>query len=334
MAARLLVRRAVVVDRASSGSLGGDGGAEPEKTASLRLDDTGGLVYAGVNAAVGFIIPPVRWTMLRSGWRGDGGGVGEAEAWDEVFAVEAGGGPVIDDDFGEFCDGDFGFVVDCPAVVAIAVGEDGEDHGAGLAHNDGHVVADGVEATGFAGDGGAGFAGVDRLEIARDGLAVELILEHVEGYGTDGAVGCVGWCEDCCARGGGSSLLVEMAEADGFHEIGHLARGGLAEAELGLVGGHGAGRRKHDLFVEMSVGEAEGLDADVYGVDAEAVDGEVSGGVIADDDHHREDVFECEGYRGIEEGEEAGAGNGFVGVEGDGLVPAGAAGADFGHGVV
>ena len=125
-----------------------------------------------------------------------------------------------------------------------------------------------------------------------------------------------------------------MAEADGAEEVSHFARGGLAEAEFGLVGGERAGGGDHDFLVEVGVGEAEGLDASVDGVDAEAVDGEVGGGVVGDDDHEGEDVFEVEGDGGVEEGEEAGAGDGFVGVEGEGLVPAGAAGADLGHGVV
>ena len=129
----------------------------------------------------------------RGGGRGgDGGGVGEAEAGDEVFAVEAGGAPGVDDELAEFGDGDFGFIVDGPAVVAVVVGEDGEDEGAGLAADDGDVGADGVEGAGFAGDGGAGFAGVDGFEVAWDGFAVELVLEHVEGYGADGAVGGIG----------------------------------------------------------------------------------------------------------------------------------------------
>ncbi len=91
---------------------------------------------------------------------------------------------------------------------------------------------------------------------------------------------------------------------------------------------------EHDFLVEVGVFEAEGLEAGVDGVDAEAVDGQIRGGVVAHDDHHGQDVFEGEGDRGVEEGEEAGAGDGFVGVEDDGLVPAGAAGTDFGHGVV
>jgi len=177
-------------------------------------------------------------------------------------------------------------------VVSVVVGEDGEDHGAGLAHDDGDVGADGIERAGFAGDGGAGFAGVDSFEVARDGLAVELIFEHVEGYGADGAVGGVGGEEMGRSGCGGSSLLVEAAEADGFHENCHLAGSGFAEAELGLVGGHGAGGGEHDFLVEVGVFKAEGLEAGVDGVDAEAVDGEVGGGVVAHDDHHGENVFE------------------------------------------
>ena len=74
--------------------------------------------------------------------------------------------------------------------------------------------------------------------------------------------------------------------------------------------------------------------AGVDGVEAEAVDGEVGGGVVADDDHEGEDVFEGEGDGRVEEDEDAGAVDGLVGVEGDGLVPAGFAFADPDHGVV
>jgi len=209
---------------------------------------------------------------LGGGRRGDGGGVGEAEAGDEVFVVDPVGAPGVDNDFGEFGDGDFGFVVDGPAMVAVVVSEDGEDHGTGLAHDDGDVVADGVKRAGFAGDGGAGFAGVDGLEVTRDGLAVELIFEHVEGDGADGAIGVVGSREERAERGVGADL-VEIAEADGFHEVGHLAGSGLTEAEFGLVGGHGARGGQHDLLVKVGVGETKGLEAGVDGVYAEAVDG-------------------------------------------------------------
>jgi hypothetical protein len=258
----------------------------------------------------------------------------EAEAGDEVFAVDAGGGPGGDDLFCEFGDGEFGFVVDRPAVVLVVVGEDGKDHGAGLAHDDGDVVADGVEGAGFAGDGGAGFAGVDGFEVARDGLAVELVFEHVEGYGADGEVSGVGRGEAGGVGSGRSSLLVEMAEADGFHERSHLAGRGFAKAELWLIRGHGAGGGLHYFLVEVGVEEAEGLHAGVDGVEAEAVDGEVGGGVVGDDDHEGEDVFEGEGNGGVEEGEDAGAADGLAGVEGDGFVPAGFAVADVDHGLV
>ena len=88
-----------------------------------------------------------------------------------------------------------------------------------------------LNSPGFVGDGGSGLGGVERLDVAGDAITVELVAEHVEGDGADGLVGGgdglggVGW--------GG-----EIASADVLHDGGHLAGGGFAEAEFGLVGGY------------------------------------------------------------------------------------------------
>ena len=96
-----------------------------------------------------------------------------------------------------------------------------------------------------------------------------------------------------------SARIVESQVAGGepLHDRGHFARGGLAEAELRLVGGHGAGGGHVDLLVEPGLLEAGGAEGGVDVVEAEAVDGHVGGGVVAEDHHEGERVAEGERQR-------------------------------------
>ena len=225
-------------------------------------------------------------------------------------------------------DGDFPLVVGTPALVFVVIGEDGEDHGPCFAGDDGNVVTHGVETSSLAGDGGAYFGGVERLEIAGNGIAVELVAEHVNGCGTNCLVGWgdgLWWSELGEARS--HWPMCSMMVAISWAVV-------LPRPNLGWSDGYRAGGWLHDFLVEVGIVEAEPGYAGVDVVDAEMVEGEVGGGVVADDDHEGEDIFEGEGEGGIEEGEDAGAVDGFAFGEGDFVVPGGFSGADLLHGFV
>ena len=125
----------------------------------------------------------------------------------------------------------------------------------------------------------------------------------------------------------------EIAGGEALHDGGHLARGGFAEAEAGLVGGHGLGGGDVNLFVEHGPAEAGGAEGGVDVVESEAVDGHVGGGVVAEDDHEGEGVAEGEGDGRSEFAEDAGALDLIGFGEDEALGEGGAASADLLGGV-
>ena len=121
-------------------------------------------------------------------------------------------------------------------------------------------------------------AGVERFEVAGQAVAVLLIAQHAENGAADLSVGG--------ERGG--VVEGEMAGGEALHDGGHFAGGGFAEAEFRLVGRHGAGGGNVDLLVEHGLLKSGCAQRFVDVRKAEAVDGHVGGGVVAEHDHQRE----------------------------------------------
>ena len=103
---------------------------------------------------------------------------------------------------------------------------------------------------------------------------------------------------DCAVAGlRGRAIEREFALNDAPHDGGHLACGSFTEAEARLISWHGLSGWNVDFFVKISVFESCGADGCIDVGEAEAIDGEVGCGVVAEDDHQGECVTESEWKR-------------------------------------
>ena len=141
------------------------------------------------------------------------------------------------------------------------------------------------------------FAGVERLNVTRQAVAVLLVAQHVKDGAADGSIG----------RQRRGVVESQTARGEPLHDRGHLARRGLAQSELGLVGWHRPGGGDVDLLVEHGLVETGCAQGGVDVREAEPVDGHVGGGVVAENHHQPEGVAqgEREGRRQL--AEDAGA---------------------------
>ena len=74
----------------------------------------------------------------------------------------------------------------------------------------------------------------------------------------------------------------------------HFAGSGFAQAKPGLVGRHWACGGHVNLFVEHGLGESCGAQGSVDVREAEAVNGQIGRGVVAEDNHEVQRVAEGE----------------------------------------
>src|ERR1039458_3032107 len=102
--------------------------------------------------------------------------------------VEACRRPAINDRLGQLSKGLFGFIVAVPPLVGVVESEGGNHHRTLLGRNQGDIVADGVEGADFVADSGTVLAGVEKLKIARQAVAVLLIAQHVQQRAAERAI--------------------------------------------------------------------------------------------------------------------------------------------------
>ena len=125
--------------------------------------------------------------------------------------------------------------------------------------------------------------------------------------------------------------LYERGEWQRVHIIDrrHLAWGGFAQAELRLVGGHRATGGHVHLLVEPGLLQPGGAKSGIDMRQAEPIDCQVGGGVVADDHHEGERVAQGERERRRELGKDAGAFDLVLMIEDEFLGERGVTGADL-----